>query len=156
MSKRRGRPTTTAVETRLFAALLPRLERLAGDVWQLAQRHPALAADPALLAEARSLLRLARRPLAGEPGPHLLPRPIPEGTSLHGLAAALRQLLAAATLYQARRSPPAQLGPDVDVHIDAVNRMMALMLRETTTRVAKARNLKLPAGLDDTPDQRRT
>jgi hypothetical protein len=139
----RARPTTTAVEARLLPELLPRLERLAEDAWVLAQRAPALGADPALVAEAGRLLAAVRRLLCREPGHRLLPRSFPPGIRLHALALSLRQLQTAADRFVARRNP----GPGTAEEIEAASRLTALLLRDMAGSLAARRNLALPADL---------
>jgi hypothetical protein len=134
-------PTTTAVEATLLAELAPRLERLAEDVWVLAQRAPGLAAEPALLGEAGRLLAAVRRLLCREPGHRLLPRNFPPGIGLAALALSLRQLQAAVARFVARREP----GPGTGETIEATNRITALLLRHVAGEIAQRRGLALPA-----------
>ena len=133
-------PTTTAVETALLAELAPRLDRLADDVWVLAQRAPGLVADPALLGEAGRLLGAVRRLLCREPGHRLLPRSFPPGIGLAALALSLRQLQTAAARCLARREP----GPSAGETIEATNRLIALVLSDMAGTLARRRGVALP------------
>jgi len=127
--------TTTAIEAKLLAELAPRLERLAGDVWVLAQRAPQLVAEPALLGEAGRLLAAARRLLCREPGRRLLPKSFPPGIGLAALALSLRQVEAATQRFVARRAP----GTSTTEAIAETNRLIAGLLHDTAGRLARRR-----------------
>lgn len=139
------RPTTTAVEARLLPALAPQFARLGDDTWALAQRNPALVADPALVAQAGRLLATGRRLLWREPGHRLLPQSIPAGIGLAALALLLRQLQAGIARYEARRAPPEPRSIDDD--IDDINRLSALVLSDMAGTLAVNRGIELPGDL---------
>ena len=141
--------TTATPETRRCAELQPLLERLADDTWLLAQKSPALPADPALVEAAGRLLNAFRRLLRGEPGAPLLPRNFAPGISLLALALALRQVQVAAELFVSRRKPAHYRSVDDD--IDATNRLTALVLRDMAGQLAVNRGMPLAADLRPPP-----
>jgi hypothetical protein len=124
------------------ARLLLPLEQLAADTWLLAQKSPALPADPALLEAANRLLPSLRR--LG-PERRLVPRSFAPGIRLHALALELRQLHAALDRHLARRAPPPPRSTDDE--IDDITRLQALILRGLTSNVAERHNIKLPPDL---------
>jgi len=132
-------PTRPAAERP--ATLLPPLAQLAGDTWLLAQKSPALPADPALLDTAGRLLAPLRRL-----GPDLrrVPQSFAPGIRLHALAVALRQAEAALARHIARDAPPPRTAAD---EIDDITRLQALILRGLTSDLAERHAIRLPPEL---------
>jgi len=127
--------------------LLPPLEQLAADTWLLAQKSPALPADPALVGAANRLLVPLRR--LG-PESRLVPQTFAPRIRLHALALELRQLHAALARHLARHGPPPPRS--IDDEIDDIARLQALILRGLTSSVAERNSVKLPPELrPDTP-----
>jgi hypothetical protein len=137
-------PTRPAAE--LAATLLPPLEQLAADTWLLAQKSPALPADPALVEAAGRLLAPLRR--LG-PDLRLVPSSFAPGIRLHALALALRQAEAALARHITRDAPPPpRTAAD---EIDDITRLQALILRGLTSDVAERHAIRLPPELRPDP-----
>jgi hypothetical protein len=122
--------------------LLPVVEQLAADTWLVAQKSPALPADPALVETATRLLRRLYGTLHDAPGFALLPKTFAPGIQLHALALALRQVHAGLAAL-ARRYQPRDSGDD----LDAIMRLEALFLRDITVKAFEQRDIPLPADL---------
>jgi hypothetical protein len=139
-------PPTTEQQAALCILLRPRIEQLADDVWALAQKSPALAADPALVALAAAQLADLRRILRGEPGVHLLPPPFAPGISLHALALGLRAMQRALAVFLARRRPFAG-GEAPPPDISTLNAMLLELTRDAIERIARNRGVTLSPAL---------
>jgi hypothetical protein len=151
---RRFRPpenpdATALAEQRACAVLAPRLFQLADDTWALAQRSPALAADPALVRAADHLLAGARRLLAQDPGRRLLPDDFGSGITFHALALALRQVQTALAPVVERHAPPRPRTTADE--LDDIARLEALVLRGFATNLAERHDIALPDALRPAP-----
>lgn len=138
-------PPTTVQQAALCILLRPRIEQLADDVWALAQKSPALGADPALVALAAALLADLCRMLRDEPGVHLLPQGFPPGIGLHALALGLRAMQRALAIYIARRRPFA--GGEAKSDFATLSAMLYELTRDALERIAENRNVTLPPAL---------
>lgn len=140
----RGSPLPTPPDPPATSAatLLPPLAQLADDTWLLAQKSPALPADPALLDTAGRLLAPLRR--LG-PDLRLVPPSFAPGIRLHALALALRQAQAALVRHLARHAPPPPRTAAEE--LDDITRLQALILRNLTSSVAERRAIRLPPEL---------
>jgi hypothetical protein len=108
----------------------------------LAQKSPALPADPALVeAVNRLLLPLGRL----GPASRRAPQNFAPGIRLHALAVALRQAHAAVVQDLARYAPPPPRS--IDDELDDITRLEALILRGFATSMAGRNDIKLPADL---------
>lgn len=121
-----------------------RLEQLADDTWLLAQRSPALPADPELVRAATRLLEAQRRLPGHEPGDSLLPTGFAPGIRLHALAVALRHMQAALAPRYARSLPSPRTTGD---EIDDITRLQALILKGLAESTAERLQIKLPPEL---------
>jgi len=132
------------------SALMPLLKQFADDTWQLAQKSPALPADPAAVAAAARLLAALRRLLRREPGFRLLPETFAPGIRLHALALGLRQLQVGLERFEARDAPRSSTE-----EIDSIHRLEALFLRDITVRALEQRDIELPPDLQSLHNSRR-
>lgn len=130
-------PPLTDRQAGLCVLLRARLKALAGDVWVLAQKSPALVADPALVALAGPMLGDLRRLLRKEPGVHLLPRRLPERITLHALAVALRRMQRELEVFLLRRRPEIEPQSDpFDASTAAASQTLAEVALKITQRLA--------------------
>ena len=130
--------------------LLPAVEQLAADTWLVAQKSPALPADPALVETATRLLRRLHGTLHDAPGFALLPKSFAPGVQLFALALVLRQVHAGLAAL-ARRQQPRDSADD----LDAIMRLEALFLRDITVNALEHREIPLPADLRHLGNSRR-
>jgi hypothetical protein len=145
----RPSPTTPTPEAHLCGLLAPHLTQLAGDAWVLAQRSPALVADPALLGAAERLRALQCRLFRHDAARRLLPDRFAPGLTLHALALGLRQMQAALAPLLARLAPPRE--PDASDVIDDIAHLEALILRGFGLDLAERTGVALPPGLRPVP-----
>lgn len=137
-------PPITEEQAALCLLLRPRLEQLSADVWALAQKSPALAADPALVGLCAAQLADLRRLLRGEPGLHLLPQGFAPGIGLSALALGLRAGERALALFLARRQPePDEASSD----FETLSAILIELTRDTLERIAANRDVTLPPQL---------